>query len=238
MTPHPAATPPTAEQVEKCPPLGSHVQVNSSSRYYSDWQGATLVVTGLNLSPAGVVSVTTAESDGLTQYGRWNNPTDGWAISELDVLAALAPAERASLSRDGTMSVKDVIDGVKDLFPSADRQALQCLAELLLKAPAERAEAVPASVSVDALVSAMARDRTLGLASRQIYYERAKAIISYLPAPTRVGALDAAGAKELWTATVVWFRTINGPIGPHVVASRKLQDLVRAALAAGDGGAN
>lgn len=40
-------------------------------------------------------------------------------------------AERMSV--DGTLSLNDAIDGVVDLFPSADRQALQCLGELLCK---------------------------------------------------------------------------------------------------------
>lgn len=73
---------PAAERVY--PALGSSVAVNSSCRYYPDWQGVVLTVVGLDMAPDGRVSVTTAESDGLSQYGAWRNPTDGWAVSDLD----------------------------------------------------------------------------------------------------------------------------------------------------------
>lgn len=36
---------------------------------------------------------------------------------------------------DGSMLVSDVVTGVLELYPHADRQALNCLAELLIKTP-------------------------------------------------------------------------------------------------------
>lgn len=67
------------------------------------------------------------------------------ALEEASLAPAPAAAPVAARTADGSMAISEVIDGVMDLFPGADRQALQCLAELLTKPatpPASLAEPV------------------------------------------------------------------------------------------------
>ena len=93
-----------------------------------------------------------------TLSGRTDGPDDReWqraAVNEMTKRARLAiegktwddapqKAEAThAASADGTLSVADAVAGVLGLFPGADRQALQCLAELMAK-PTSQVSAVP-----------------------------------------------------------------------------------------------
>lgn len=46
---------------------------------------------------------------------------------------ALAVRESPLRTADGSMTIPDLVNGVMELYPGADRQALQCLAELMTK---------------------------------------------------------------------------------------------------------
>lgn len=59
-----------------------------------------------------------------------------WARSGTVERVELRGADLRTVScADGSMPVEEVVEGVIDLFPGADRQSLRCLAELLMKPP-------------------------------------------------------------------------------------------------------
>lgn len=67
-----------------------------------------------------------------------------WLTYEHRIRSALFAAQPASddalaMSADGSLSLDDAIAGVVDLFPSAHKQALRCLGELLTKRPSDDA---------------------------------------------------------------------------------------------------